>query len=71
MLTACLDQELKPKGVRVFAVHPGRLKTAAAAPDADTEPFEAAQKLADWIQSLDSMAECGLHDLMDAGIIDW
>jgi NAD(P)-dependent dehydrogenase (short-subunit alcohol dehydrogenase family) len=42
MLTACLDQELKPKGVRVFAVHPGRLKTAAAAPDADTEPLKAA-----------------------------
>jgi NAD(P)-dependent dehydrogenase (short-subunit alcohol dehydrogenase family) len=71
MLTACLDQELKPKGVRVFAVHPGRLKTTAAAPDADTESHDAARRLADWIQSLDREAPCGLHDLMGAGIIAW
>jgi NAD(P)-dependent dehydrogenase (short-subunit alcohol dehydrogenase family) len=27
MLTACLDHELRAEGIRVFAVHPGRLMT--------------------------------------------
>lgn len=71
MLTACLDLELQPQGIRVFAVHPGRLTTAAAAADADTDPSVAARRLADWIESVDRAAVCGCHDVMAGGIIPW
>ncbi|HVN75751.1 MAG TPA: SDR family NAD(P)-dependent oxidoreductase, partial [Thermoanaerobaculaceae bacterium] len=63
MLSACLDQELRPEGIRVFALHPGRLLTAVAAADADTPPEEAAARLADWVVAVDRDAPCGIHDL--------
>jgi NAD(P)-dependent dehydrogenase (short-subunit alcohol dehydrogenase family) len=71
MLTACLDQELKGEGIRVIAVHPGKLKTEAGAVDADTSPRVAAVKLADWIQSFDRGQACSCHDVMNSGIIEW
>ena len=71
MLTACLDQELKEKGVRVFALHPGRLRTEVAAPDADTPPIVAALALADWIEKIDRDTVCGCHDLMGGGLVEW
>ncbi|MBU0754470.1 MAG: SDR family oxidoreductase [Planctomycetes bacterium] len=64
MLTACLDQELEKEGIRVLAVHPGKLKTQVAAADADTEPQAAAEVLAEWIERIDERTECVLHDLM-------
>jgi NAD(P)-dependent dehydrogenase (short-subunit alcohol dehydrogenase family) len=71
MLTACLDQDLKKEGIRVLAVHPGRLKTDVAPPDADIEPRDAARKLFDWLQKIDRDTVCGCHDLMDSGLIEW
>ncbi len=71
MLTVCLDQELRGAGIRVLAVHPGRLKTEVAAKDADTEPQEAARALADWIERVDERTECGLYDLMDKRYMEW
>jgi NAD(P)-dependent dehydrogenase (short-subunit alcohol dehydrogenase family) len=71
MLTACLDQELREVGVRVMAVHPGKLKTEVAAADADTEPQEAARVLADWIDRVDEQTECRLYDLMGERYIEW
>ena len=71
MLTACLDQELKKQGIRVFAVHPGRLKTEVGAPDADTDPQTAAIALADWIGRIDDKTICGFHDIMGKKLIDW
>lgn len=71
MLTVCLDQELRKDGVRVFSIHPGRLRTGVAAADADTDPRLAAEKLADWVQTADRSAPCGLHDLMGGGILPW
>jgi NAD(P)-dependent dehydrogenase (short-subunit alcohol dehydrogenase family) len=71
MLTACLDQELKGEGIRVVAVHPGKLMTESAAVDADTPPREAAIKLADWIQCFDTGQACACHDLMGGGLIEW
>jgi NAD(P)-dependent dehydrogenase (short-subunit alcohol dehydrogenase family) len=71
MLSACLDQELRGMGIRVFAVHPGRLRTEAAAADADTDPDQAARSLADWIDHADEQRVCGFHDLMGGGLIDW
>lgn len=71
MLTACLDHELRGEGVRVFAVHPGRLRTSVAAVDADTEPADAASALADWVERVDRDAPCGCHDLLGGGLIEW
>ncbi len=71
MLTVCLDRELRKEGVRVWAVHPGRLKTEAAASDADIEPAVAAERLADWLNAVDRDADCFLYDLMGGGVIPW
>jgi NAD(P)-dependent dehydrogenase (short-subunit alcohol dehydrogenase family) len=71
MLTACLDQDLKNENIRVFAVHPGRLKTEVASEDADIEPIDAARKLFFWLQSVNRDTVCGCHDLMGGGLIDW
>lgn len=71
MLTACLDQELRKQGLRVFAVHPGRLKTEVGAPDADTDPRDAATALADWVDQVDDRTLCGFHDIMREMIIEW
>lgn len=71
MLTACLDFELRESGIRVFAVHPGRLKTEVAAADADTAPRDAAVRLADWLEGAGDVTPCGCHDLMGGGLIEW
>jgi NAD(P)-dependent dehydrogenase (short-subunit alcohol dehydrogenase family) len=71
MLTVCLDRELRKEGIRVFAVHPGQLKTGVAAADADTEPSVAAAKLADWVERVDRDVDCLLYDLMGGGVIPW
>lgn len=71
MLSACLDKELVESGIRVLPVHPGRLKTAAAAYDADTLPREAAVKLFDWIASIDESTPCEMYDLMRGQRLPW
>ncbi len=71
MLTACLDHELRPHGIRCFAVHPGKLTTAAAAADADTDPAYAAGILADWIDRADDRTVCGFHDVLSGSLIEW
>lgn len=71
MLSVCLDRELRREGIRVFAVHPGRLRTSVAAADADTEPTDAARTLADWVERVDREAPVGCHDLMRGELIEW
>jgi NAD(P)-dependent dehydrogenase (short-subunit alcohol dehydrogenase family) len=71
VLTLCLDRELKERGIRVFALHPGRLITDVAPPDADTSPLEAARKFAHWIENVDRDARCACYDLMDDSTIPW
>lgn len=71
MLTVALDRELRQEGIRVFAVHPGRLKTSAGAVDADTDPGAAAEKFVHWLDSVSRDADCGLHDLMTGEILPW
>lgn len=72
MLSACLYQELKNQNIKVFAIHPGRLKTDVGAFDADTDPRQAALKLADWIASIDnSPGELKCLDLMSGSVIEW
>ena len=71
MLTVIMDQEFSQKGVRVFAIHPGRLKTRVAPPDADATPEEAAQKLYKWIETFDRDQPSLLYDIMDERVISW
>ena len=71
MLTVCLDQELKQAGIRVFALHPGGLRTDVAPPDADTEPAQAAAALVAWVESSHWSDPCRLFDLMGDEILDW
>jgi NAD(P)-dependent dehydrogenase (short-subunit alcohol dehydrogenase family) len=49
MLTACLHREFGPRGLAVYAIHPGRIRTRMASADADIEAPEAAARLAGWI----------------------
>ncbi|MGE7883630.1 SDR family NAD(P)-dependent oxidoreductase [Bacillus sp. NPDC094077] len=49
MLTLCLQQEFADKGIRVTAIHPGKLKTEIGAFDADMTPAEGAQNIYDWV----------------------
>ena len=44
MLSSVVAAELGPRGVGVWAVHPGRM-TPEMAPDADTDPGSAAAEL--------------------------
>lgn len=71
MLTVCLDQELRPEGIRVLAVHPGRLRTSVGAADADTDPADAARALADWAALVDRDAPCACYDLASGGVVEW
>jgi len=71
MLTACLSVDLRQYGIKVFAVHPGRLKTEVAPADADVEPRAAAAKLADWIDRTDENTPVGLNNLIEGGLIEW
>ncbi|MFE6135990.1 SDR family NAD(P)-dependent oxidoreductase [Bacillus sp. NPDC057893] len=49
MLTLCLQQEFADKGIRVTAIHPGKLKTDIGAFDANMTPTEGAQNIYDWV----------------------
>lgn len=71
MLTACLNQELKETNVKVFAIHPGNLKTDVAPPDADTEPYEAALNMYNWISSADKLPTDKFYDVMHGKNLEW
>lgn len=71
MLTACLDAELCASGVRVLAVHPGKLRTPLGAADADTDAADAARAFADWAAAVPRDAPCALYDVTGGGVIGW
>ncbi|SHF26143.1 NAD(P)-dependent dehydrogenase, short-chain alcohol dehydrogenase family [Seinonella peptonophila] len=52
MLSICLGEELYKKGISVYAVHPGKLKTAGAAIDADIEAEEGAANIYHWLNEM-------------------
>ena len=71
MLTVMMHQEFKPENIKIFAVHPGRLTTSVAAPDADVHPELAAEKLFDWIEKASGDMENKFYDLMADSVLDW
>lgn len=58
MLSICLHQELKDSGVRVFAIHPGKMKTKSGSIEADTDAREGARNIYNWIEQIDD----DIHD---------
>ena len=71
MLTACMGRDLRREGISVIAVHPGQLKTSAAALDADTDPRVAAGRFYDYVAQIDSSADTRVYDLMKGEVIEW
>lgn len=71
MLTVMMHQEFKPENIKIFAVHPGRLTTSVAAPDADVHPELAAEKLFEWVENISEKTENKLYDLMECTTSDW
>jgi NAD(P)-dependent dehydrogenase (short-subunit alcohol dehydrogenase family) len=71
MLSACLDQEYGKEGIRVFAIHPGKLQTGIGAVDADVSPRLAAEKFVAWMESVDGGQPFGCYDLMTGETIEW
>jgi NAD(P)-dependent dehydrogenase (short-subunit alcohol dehydrogenase family) len=68
MLTVCMATELGP-AVRVWALHPGRLRTSLGLPDADGDPADAAQRLISLISH-----DTGTHlayIALDEGPLPW
>jgi len=71
MFSVCLAQELGSQGFLVCAVHPGRLKTASGASDADTEPAEAAGRFVNWIDKIKSSMNGTCFDLESETLMKW
>jgi NAD(P)-dependent dehydrogenase (short-subunit alcohol dehydrogenase family) len=71
MLTVGLNQELKDTNIKVYAIHPGNLKTDVAPIDADTEPHVAAEIFYQWITSENKLSTLNFYDLMNNTSLDW
>jgi len=71
MLTACLNQEFKDTNIKPYAIHPGNLKTDVAPPDADTEPFQAAEKIYRWVINPNKLSTEFFYSVMDDSVLDW
>jgi NAD(P)-dependent dehydrogenase (short-subunit alcohol dehydrogenase family) len=67
MLTQCVSRAYKDTGIRVCAVHPGKIKTEFASADADRDPIEAAQKIFELINT----AETGKFYSLFEGESEW
>jgi NAD(P)-dependent dehydrogenase (short-subunit alcohol dehydrogenase family) len=68
MLSVCMAAEFGDS-VRVWAVHPGRLRTALAGPDADGDPADAARRLISLIEE-DSQTQLA-YLALDEGPLPW
>jgi NAD(P)-dependent dehydrogenase (short-subunit alcohol dehydrogenase family) len=68
MLSVCMASEFG-EAVRVWAVHPGRLRTALAGPDADGDPADAARRLVALIEEGSTTSPAYLA--LDEGPLPW
>jgi NAD(P)-dependent dehydrogenase (short-subunit alcohol dehydrogenase family) len=67
MLTLCLGNDPSLQGIAVYGLHPGKVATAIAAPDAVLSPRVAADRMADWIEAADTAMSGRCFDL-DLGV---
>ena len=56
MYTLTVSEVLAGSDLAVCAVHPGRLRTEMAAPDADLEVTDAVDRLLAWLESGEDLA---------------
>ncbi len=70
MLTSCMNQEFKNR-IKIYAIHPGKLRTSCPPPDADTEPEVAANKFYQWVHNCDDKSVHKLHDIIEDKILPW
>jgi NAD(P)-dependent dehydrogenase (short-subunit alcohol dehydrogenase family) len=68
MLSVCMATEFG-QAIRVWAVHPGRLRTTLAGPDADGDPAEAAGRLIALIEEDSPVTPAYLS--LDEGPLPW
>jgi NAD(P)-dependent dehydrogenase (short-subunit alcohol dehydrogenase family) len=68
MLSICMAAEFGDS-IRVWAVHPGRLRTALARPDADGDPADAAKRLVSLVEQ-DSESQLA-YIALDEGPLPW
>ena len=69
MLTLCLADELEELGIKVAAIHPGRLLTNLAASDAHLSPEQSAQKIVTMV--INNHIECRDYLCMETGKLQW
>jgi NAD(P)-dependent dehydrogenase (short-subunit alcohol dehydrogenase family) len=68
MLSVCMATEFGD-AIRIWAVHPGRLRTALAGPDADGDPADAAKRL---VSLVEEHSETQLaYVALDEGPLPW
>lgn len=70
MLTLCLRQELEGNGIVVTAIHPGKLKTAMGAYDADITSSEGAYNIYSWVMGTNHEVSGKFID-PSRGELDW
>ncbi len=71
MLTLCLHQQLADDGVRVYALHPGRVMTDSGSFDADISATDAAQRIAHWIEQANDTQRGQCYDAQTGELIPW
>ena len=69
MLTNCLRDEFRDR-IKFISLHPGKMKTAIAQIDADTEPKTVAAKILQYYENGTFKEENGIAQL-DKDIIEW
>jgi len=69
MLTNCLRSEFKDK-IKVISLHPGKMKTEIASPDADLEPFEVANSILKYYENGKLKEANGIIEL-EKEVIEW
>lgn len=69
MLTLCLADDLEDDGIKVAAIHPGRLKTKMASKDASMTAEESAVKIYQLLLN-DDVPHRSLYSV-ESGLLDW
>ena len=69
MLTLCLADELGPRGFRVCALHPGRLKTQSGSDDACLTADQPAAAIYRMVE--DNTLENGSYYCVEEGSMEW
>ena len=69
MLTNCLRLEFKDS-IDFISIHPGKMKTAIAQSDADTEPIEVAKRIVSYYESGKFTEMNGIIEL-EKEVIEW